>query len=140
MGRLIQTESAGKERSRLSRTVVLAVRELMKQSQPDSKSRDLAAWISIALEEIYQTIEPSVAAWEKKGYWVKADKFRLEWDWSGRLSAQMRQAVMTESWAEVARLAVMAGQKFARIEVPPNHRLGEPWVGAYQALKLKSPV
>ena len=45
-------------------------------------SRDLAAFIAISLEKIFETVETSVVAWEKKGYWVKADRFRLEWEWS----------------------------------------------------------
>ncbi len=39
----------------------------------------------LALEEINSNIDKSVEAWEKRGYWVKADKFRLDWEWSGKL-------------------------------------------------------
>ena len=66
MSRVIKTESAGKDRTRLSKEVVIALRELMRQSQPDDTSRELAAFIALALGEINATIEASVAAWEKR--------------------------------------------------------------------------
>jgi hypothetical protein len=78
LSRVIKTETAAKDRTRLTRAVVLALRELMRQTQPDNHSRDLAAFISFALLEINQTIDASVAAWEKRGYWVKADRFRMD--------------------------------------------------------------
>ncbi len=82
LSRIINPEGSGKERTRLTKEVVLSIRELMKQAEPDAQSRDLAAFIALALIEITKTIEASVIAWEKRGYWVKADRFRMEWAWS----------------------------------------------------------
>ncbi|MBN2387760.1 MAG: hypothetical protein JXB85_12145 [Anaerolineales bacterium] len=135
MGRLIKTESAGKDRTRLTKGVVLAVRELAALTEPGAEARDLAAFIALALEAIAGTIEESVAAWEKRGYWVKADRFRLEWDWAGQLGTRMRQAVLNADWATVAQVAAGAAQKLYKITVPPGHRLGRPWVGAWEQLK-----
>ncbi|PIW20880.1 MAG: hypothetical protein COW33_00765, partial [Anaerolineae bacterium CG17_big_fil_post_rev_8_21_14_2_50_57_27] len=72
MSRIINLESAGKERTRLTRAIVLAVRELARQSGPGAESRDLAAYLALSLRAIADTIDVSVAAWEKRGYWVKA--------------------------------------------------------------------
>lgn len=132
MGRVINPDGAGKERTRLTRATVLALRELMKQSKPDDTSRDLAAFIALSLEAISETIESSVTAWEKKGYWLKADRFRMEWDWSARLGQQMRKAIRDEDWATVAMTAAQVGGKLAAVKLPERHRLGEPWVGAYR--------
>jgi len=132
MGRVINPDGAGKERTRLTRATVLALRELMKQAKPDDTSRDLAAFIALSLEAIAETIESSVIAWEKKGYWLKADRFRLEWDWSARLGTQMRKAISEDDWATVAMTAAQVGGKLATVKLPERHRLGEPWVGAYR--------
>jgi hypothetical protein len=138
MGRVINPDGVGKERTRLVKGTVLAMRELMRQSAPDDTSRDLAAFIALALIEISQTIDTSVGAWEKKGYWVKADRFRLEWDWSGRLGEQMRNAVITDDWATVARVSVQVAGKLMDTKIPEHHRLGTPWVGAYRLLVNKA--
>lgn len=139
MGRIINPEGAGKERTLLLRSVVLALRELMRQTEPDTASRDLTAYIAIALQEVKDTVETSVEAWEKKGYWLKADRFRMEWDWSGRMSETMRKALLSEDWATVAMTAAQIAQKLMTVQVPVRHKIGTPWVGAYQRLLAGQP-
>jgi hypothetical protein len=134
LSRIINPDSAGKDRNRLEKVTVLAIRELMKQTETNALTRDLAAFIVLALEGMAETIEPTVSAWEKRGYWLKADRFRLEWEWSERLGAKMRLAVTQEDWAAVAQLAVQAAMKLGDIQVAKNHRMGEPWVGAWKRL------
>ena len=46
MSRVINPESAGKERTQYQRAIILALRELMGQSEVDSNTYDLAAFIS----------------------------------------------------------------------------------------------
>jgi len=134
MGRYINPETAGKERTQLTRAIVLALRELMRQSEPNEVTRDLAAFLALSLKAVDATIESSVAAWEKRGYWVKADRFRMEWVWAGSLGQQMRAAVLTEDWMQVALLSAQVAQKLGAVQVPQRHRLGTPWTGAYQRL------
>jgi hypothetical protein len=135
LGRVINPETAGKERTQLVRAVVLALRELMQQQQLDMTTKDLAAFLALALESIYDTIDTSVAAWEKRDYWVKADRFRMEWSWSDRLGKAMRQAVQQEDWAGVAKTAAEIGMRVNTVKVPQRHKLGTPWVGAHQKLR-----
>ena len=134
MSRIVNPDSAGKERTRLAKAVVLAIRELAKQKEPGAEARDLAAFIALALSIIVKTIDGSVAAWEKRGYWVKADHFRMEWAWSEQAAVKMRAAVLSGDWGTVALVAATAGQKLGKINVPPGHRLGRPWVGAWEVL------
>lgn len=134
MSRVISTEGAGKERTRLQKSVVLALRELMKQKSADDLSRDLSAYIAIALLEINQTVDVSVTAWEKRGYWVKADRFRLDWEWSGILGEKMRKAVLGEDWGTVAVISAQVAQKLMKIDVPTRNRIGTPWIGAWKEL------
>jgi len=137
MSRIINPESAGKDRTRLTKGIVLAVRELAQQTSPGAEARDLAAFIALALLIISDGIEVSVVAWEKRDYWVKADKFRMEWAWAGLYGEKMRQAVLSSDWGTVASVAAQTAQKLNKITVPPGHRLGKPWVGAWEELKRR---
>ncbi len=132
MSHVINPESAGKLRNNLTRAVVLAIRELMKQPEPNDTAHDLAAFIALALEEIAETIDVSVQAWEKRDYWVKADRFRMEWDWAGSLGREMRSALQAEDWGRIAVTTAKIAQKLGKITIPQRHRIGTPWVGAYQ--------
>jgi len=138
LSRVYNPETIGKERSRITRAIVIALRELMHQPEPNSSTRDMAAFIALALETIAENIDPSVAAWEKRGYWVKADRFRMEWAWTARLGSELRKALLEDDWGGVAQAAVQITQKLQDVKVPVRHRLGTPWVGAWKKLQDSS--
>jgi c-di-AMP phosphodiesterase-like protein len=134
LSRVINPDSVGKERTRLTKSIVLCIRELAKQANITPDAKDLAAYIALALQAISEGIDTSVTAWEKRDYWVKADKFRMEWLWAGQLAAKMKAAVLTDDWATIATLMPQIASKFNKIEVSDHHRLGKPWAGAYTLL------
>lgn len=134
MSRIYNPDSAGKERKQLTRSIVLALRELMKQQETDGLTKNLAAYVALALDEVNGTIEASVAAWEKRGYWVKADKFRLEWEWSGNYAKVLADALKKDDWATVALTSAKVAQKLGKITVAERNRLGTPWVGSWKKL------
>ncbi len=135
MSRVINPNTSGKSRTQLTKAIVLAIRELMQQTTPDDTSRDLAAFIVGALEEIARGVDTSVVAWEKRDYWVKADRFRAEWTWTKHLAEQMRAALLADDWLQVAALAVRIAHKLGNVEVSARHRMGKPWIGAWKALQ-----
>ena len=118
----------------MSKGIILAIRELAKQAEVGTESRDMAAYISIALTQISTGIDASVSAWEKRGYWVKADRFRMDWLWTGLYAEKMKNAVLAEDWAVIAVTMIQIAQKLEKVEVPAGHRLGRPWVGAWKQL------
>ncbi len=136
MSRVINPDSVGKQRTQLSKAIVLAVRELARQKDVTDQTRDLAAFIAIALQIISDGIDVSVTAWEKRDYWIKADKFRMEWAWAGQIAEKMRISVLSDDWATVALLSAQTAQKLAKVQVSENHRLGKPWVGSFKQLTL----
>jgi hypothetical protein len=134
LSRLINPDSAGKDRTRLSKAIVLSIRELAKQKDVTGEAKDLAAFIALALQSIAEGIDASVVAWEKRDYWVKADRFRMDWMWTGQLAEKMKSAVLNDDWGTIAMLMPQIAQKFSKVVVSENHRLGKPWIGAYLQL------
>jgi len=135
LSRLIKTDTVGKDRTRLTKAIVLAVRELAKQNDVTTEAKDLAAFIALALQTISDGIDESVAAWEKRDYWVKADRFRMEWRWTGQTAGKMKTALSQDDWGMIAMLMPEIGSKFSKIKVSDNHRQGTPWVGAYKRMQ-----
>lgn len=134
MSRVINPESAGKDRTRLTKAIVLAVRELAKQKEVTDEAKDLAAFISLALKTISEGIDVSVLAWEKRDYWIKADRFRMEWAWTGQYADRIKVAIFTDDWGTIAMTIPQIAQKLSKIVVSENHRLGRPWAGAFRQL------
>lgn len=136
MSRVINPDSVGKERTRLTKSIVLCIRELARQAKVTPEAKDQASFIALALQSISDGVDVSVAAWEKRDYWVKADKFRMEWMWAGSMAEKMKTAVLADDWAVIASLMPQIAQRFNKVEVSNNHRLGKPWENAYALLAL----
>jgi hypothetical protein len=137
LSRVINPESAGKQRTQFIKATVLAGKELIRKTQVDDEFLDQAAFMIIALQAIYDTIDPSVQAWEKRGYWVKADQFRMQWAWTQKLSQEMSVFWQAQDWPSVAQTVVKVLQKLGDIKISAHHRMGKPWDGA--RLKLDTP-
>jgi hypothetical protein len=135
LSRVINPNPPGKERNRLKRAVALALRELSRESEPTDKARDLAAFIALSLEAIDKTVDTAAVAWEKRGYWIKADRFRREWTWADRLGAEMRQAVLANDWEQLPGIAIKLSQHLSDVKVSERHRMGTPWVGSWGHLQ-----
>ncbi|HOT24981.1 MAG: hypothetical protein GX415_00450 [Chloroflexi bacterium] len=126
------SESGATVRNRLSKSIVLAIRLLMRQQSPDALSRDLAAYVVLALEKIAESVEVSASAWEKRDYWLKADRFRQEWAWCERSAKALASALRSNDWTGTAQSLAEIGQRLSAVEVSQNNRLGEPWKGAWE--------
>jgi hypothetical protein len=135
VSRIINIDSTGKQRGQLTRAVAMALRQLSQQTEFGAEARDLAAFIALALQTVHAGIDSSVAAWEKRGYWVKADRFRMEWAWTGATSERMRAAVLTDDWTTVAQISMQAAQRLDGVQVSAGSRIGQPWKGAFDRLK-----
>jgi len=134
VSRIIHTENIGTERTRLLKAIVISLRELVKQQTINSQTKDLAAFISNALLAVHDTVERSVLPWEKRDYWVKADKFRMEWAWTKELGDQFLEATKEQDWGTIAILSAQVGQKLENVVVSDRHRMGKPWVGAWDLM------
>ena len=134
MGRIIKIENANRVRTQLMRSIILSIRELMSPSEPNQQTLDIAAYISLALTEIFLSIDGSVEAWEKRGYWIKADRYRQEWIWAENLGKAMRTAALEKDWGKIAVTAAQVAEKLKKVDVPKRNKIGTPWIGAFQRI------
>ncbi len=137
MSRLVKPDGVGKQRDRLLKGVTLALRELAARPKLDEDARDMVAFMALALREIQDTIDVTCAAWEKRDYWVKADQFRREWDWTRTSADRLETVVLEDRWAELPTLMASLFQHVSKVNLPKRNTLGEPWLGAYAALREK---
>ena len=89
MSRVINPDSAGKQRTQLMRTTAEILRRLSQKSEIDAEVKDMVATLVFCFREIDEGIDVSATAWEKRDYWVKAEEFRQRWSWavSGQIIA-----------------------------------------------------
>lgn len=135
LGLISNIETAGRERTKLCKIIALSIKELFKNPVPDGHSADAAACIAMSLEKIFDGIDDTVAAWEKRNFWKKAERFRMEWEWTGSVAKKLSKALLEEDWSAIAANIAQTAQKVQNVAVSDKHRLGTPWDGAYKQFR-----
>jgi hypothetical protein len=116
------------------KAVTLALRTLASRQQIDAETKDLVAFIALALNEIHSTIDVTCLAWEKRDYWLKADQFRREWGWAGRTGEKLERVVLGDEWQNLPTQMVELSKHLEKVNLPKRNTLGTPWTSAYAKL------
>jgi hypothetical protein len=138
MSRVVTTDGVGTQRQRLRRTIAEALRRLMAKRELDDEARDLAALIVFSLREIDRGIEQTTSAWEKRDYYLKADRFRMEWLWVAPAADELERILRQEAWDRLPAALASLFPHFSDITINRMVRPAELWHGCYQRL-LASP-
>ena len=134
MGRVINTASTGKQRSQLRRTIAELLRRLSQKKEFDTETKNMVAMIVLCLMEIDGGIDDSVRAWEKRGYWMKADEFRRDWMWVNDLVDEMSSMIKAEAWDDMPQILMKLIPRFTDINVAKLTRSSDLWENAYDKL------
>ncbi len=127
MARVINTDSPGKRRGSLMRTVAELQRRLMKKTAPDDEVRDMLALTVFCLREIAATVRQAADVWDERGYWKKAAAFETEWEWAQETAERIETLLRREKWEEIPAVLVLLAEKTAAIEVTKFTRKPELW-------------
>jgi len=134
MARIINTASPGKLRSQERRTIAEILRHLMSKGGLDDEARDMAATIVFSLRAIDATIEVTTEAWEKRDYYLKADKFRLEWEWARPAADRLEAIIRRGRWEQLPEELMSLVPRFADVKVVRFTRAADTWQGSYGQL------
>jgi hypothetical protein len=134
MTRLIKTESGSTLRNKLLKTIAIMIREMGKQNSVDSSTKDMIALIILSLRKIVEINEGAIAAWEKRDYWLKADRFRLDWEWAQKTAYKLQDALLEENWMVIASVIPIIAGKCSKIKLNVKSSSLNIWFGAYDNL------
>ena len=134
MSRVINTANPGKARSQARRTIAEMLRHLMFKKRVDEESKDMAALVALSLRDIAATIDVTTTAWESRDYFLKADRFRLEWEWVGAAAERLEHLIVSGRWDELPTELVALAPRFVDIRIAKMTRGPETWQGSLQAL------
>jgi hypothetical protein len=134
---VINLNAPGKTRSQHMRTLAELLRRLASKPSVDEEAKDMAAAMVFLLRDIDEGIDVSTLAWEKRDYWLKADRFRIEWEWAGQAAADIEDLIRNEAWDLLPRLMMDLFPRFASIRIKRLTRKPELWRGAYDQLMIE---
>jgi len=131
LSRVVNPNNGGRQRSHLMKSIAMALRVMAEKREIDEEGRDIAAFLILALDEIWRSVNQSALAWEKRDYWVKADQFREQWRWVDRLAEQLKDALNSQSWDELVRGLTLLATKMGGVAIPKRMPTPRPWSGAW---------
>ncbi len=134
MARVINTNSPGKRRSAHMRTIAEILRRLSQAQAINQESKDMAAMLVYCLRGIDSTVEESMVAWEKRGYWKKSDEFQQKWWWATLLSKSIEKLVRNEDWEQLPETLMQLYAHVSDLKVNRMTRDPSTWQGAHQKL------
>ncbi len=134
MSRVVKLDGPGKLRNQLMRTGAEIIRRLGEKNDLDEEAKDMTALLVYCFREIEQGIDDSVIAWEKRDYWVKAERFRERWSWAGPASRELEKIVRDEAWEQLPLALIKHLPRFEEIKIAKYTRSPNVWRGAYARL------
>lgn len=135
MSRLIRAVPAARQRRDLLRAVAAAVGSAC--GIDEDEHRDLVAFSALALERFLESVEATAEAWERRGYWVKADRLRNDWTWVGAVCGQLNDCLAREDWSAAAVALTEAVGHLGGTQARRGKPVGRPWLGAYEAWQAR---
>lgn len=140
MGRVINTDSTGKQRNQALRSVAELLRRLSQKTEFDDEAKDMVATLVFCFREIEDGIDSSAAAWEKRDYWMKADELRTRCDWVSRMKDQLQTIAFNENWDQLPPIFVKLLPYVSDIKITKMTRKEDLWMGNYARLMREKPV
>ena len=134
MARVINTNTPGKRRSHLMRTIAEILRRLGQKQGVDDEVKDMVATIVLCLREIDETVTESIQAWEKRNYYKKADDFQEKWWWASQYAPGVEKIVRDGKWEDLPAVMMKLFPYFSDIEINKAMRGEKDWLGNYEKL------
>jgi len=132
MSRVITTQGPGQARHRHRRTIAEALRRLSQKPGLDDEAKDLSALIVFSLHGMADTVDRTIDAWEKRDYWMKAERFREQWRWLEPTADELSAIIYEGHWNQLPVVLAQLISHFADVKVKQMTRKPAVWQGAYE--------
>ncbi len=134
MGRVVAIDNVGTQRRQLRRTIAEALRRLVRKPELDEEGKDLTALIVFSLRRLSDGVEQTATAWEKRDYYLKADRFRMQWQWVDEIAYELETALLLGQWERVPEILAHLSPRFADVTIARYTRPSSLWQGCYRRL------
>jgi len=131
VSRVIRTEPASRTRAQLLAGASKAL-DGMTPSLSREELQDRLAFLGLCLAEVRRSLDQTIEAWEKRGYWVKADRFRDEWRWLDEAVAQITQALESGNLAAAVELARALNGRLPLPHAVRGRGKDPVWLGSWE--------
>lgn len=137
--RIVRARTPSREREQLQRAVATALRAATRGGPAEGERRDILAFTDMALIALLDSVEETASAWEKRGYWLKADRLRTEWRWVETCHTALSNALSQQEWDTAQQAAARIAGHLADIKPVARSVDSQPWHGAWEVWQARDP-
>ena len=127
-------QSLSSERKKLIKLMVYTISKLTEESPGTDRHKDMLAFIALTSEAVINSVTTTIRAWEKRGYWIKADQFREKWNWTYVFHESLIEVLQNEEWNNLSELICSIKKYTDEVNIPKYQSNKEPWTGSYNKL------
>jgi hypothetical protein len=117
LGRIIHTTNPTRLRILAMKKMTSAIREFLRSPKNEAELSGLGGTLTASLQEIYESVDRTAEAWEKRDYWLKADAFRRQWSWAEKFLTLMKKSASAESPADLQKQIIELGEKLGSLKI-----------------------
>ena len=135
MSRIIHTDSPARTRKKLLQALAAAWFYHKQEKTSQTEQLDLCAFTLLTINALLQSVDRSATAWEKRDYWLKADRMRNEWKWASRIHSQILTALKVNDIAAARNHLDSMTTHVKTITFSKTLLRSKLWEGAYKKWK-----
>jgi len=102
-----------------------------------TEEREILAFLALGLAELQESVMETTVAWERRAYWVKADRFRHQWGWVPRNLARLETSLRQDDMLQAGACGLEIAGLLADLKVKPGRATSRPWKGAWRAWEAR---
>lgn len=132
VSRVVRRESASRARAKMLQGIAVTLQAMAGARGVGPEEMDQLAFLALSLEAIARSVDETATAWEKRDYWVKADRFRAEWGWVEPLCRRIADALRGRDWNSALQATRQVAERVAAVRLPEPRRGSRIWEGAWR--------
>ena len=134
MARIVRPPSGASLRQRALRRL----RQALQWPGDPGSAKDRQAYALEQLTWVNESVRETLEAWEKREYWVKAERFRIEWAWAATLEPDLERALAAEDDGLLSETLAQLLVRLVQTGVRADQTLQpEAWRGAWKRLEAR---
>ena len=134
MGRVINSELPANKRKKICQLMARGLDVLSEEGLNPVDRDDLIAFIVLCLREIEKTLVQTCSQWEKRGYWIKSEKFMQEWAWVDLCQRKLMLSKKESGWDNIPDDIGEVRKNLEKFSLKTTKSSNNFWSGAYRKL------
>ena len=137
MTRIIRTDSPARYRQRLLKALASAFHCFREETTTEAQKKDIYAFTLLTLEAISESVDQTILAWEKRDYWIKADRLRDTWRWASEAHKNLLNALQSNEIEGAYQQLESLYEQTESVKLPRNQPGQDLWQGAWRKLQKR---